>query len=174
MTKYCENCGKELTKERRLCKECQKRKKREYASQHYALQKENGIQKKRYGITKCVICGKEIIKNRKDQDMCYDCYKQLHHKTVENYNSVTRNKQGKTLGRHTILNLGFTLSKDMCIHHIDENPENNKISNLMIIHRKLHARLHRFLEKNWSLLSKDSNSNLENCWNNLRDQLTTT
>ena len=33
--------------------------------------------------------------------------------------------------------------------------------------------MYRILEKNWSLLSKDNNSNLENCWNILRDQLTT-
>ena len=34
--------------------------------------------------------------------------------------------------------------------------------------------LHRYLEKNWSLLLKNNSSNLENCWNNLRDLLTTT
>lgn len=44
---------------------------------------------------------------------------------------------------------------------------------MLILNRKNHASLHRFLEKNWSLLSKDNNSNLENCWNNLRGQLTT-
>lgn len=43
----------------------------------------------------------------------------------------------------------------------------------MILNRRHHAKLHRILEKNWSLLSKDNNSNLENCWNILRDQLTT-
>ncbi len=34
--------------------------------------------------------------------------------------------------------------------------------------------LHRFLEKNWSLLLKNNSSNLENCWNSLIVQLTTT
>jgi hypothetical protein len=29
------------------------------------------------------------------------------------------------------------------------------------------------LERNWSLLLKDNSNNLENCWNTLRDQLTT-
>lgn len=33
--------------------------------------------------------------------------------------------------------------------------------------------LHHLLEKYWSLLSKGNNSNLENCWDSLRDQLTT-
>ena len=49
---------------------------------------------------------------------------------------------------------------------------NNKTA--LIINRKNHAKLHRFLEKNWSLLLKNNSSNLENCWNILRDQLTTT
>lgn len=31
-----------------------------------------------------------------------------------------------------------------------------------------------FLENEWSLLLKSNSSNLENCWNILRDQLTTT
>ena len=31
-----------------------------------------------------------------------------------------------------------------------------------------------YFRKNWSLLLKNNSSNLENCWNNLRDLLTTT
>ena len=50
---------------------------------------------------------------------------------------------------------------------------NNNLNNLIILNRSHHACLHRILEKNWSLLSKDNSSNLENCWNILRDQLTT-
>lgn len=173
MEKYCEICGKKLTNERHICKECRKALKREYAKKHYAEQKSKGVVKKRYGITKCCICGKEIIKNRPDQVMCYDCYKKTHHKTVENYNKVPRSSKAKTIGRQTILNLGFKLSGDICVHHLDENPENNKLENLLIIGRKNHAKLHRFLERNWSLLLKSGSSNLENCWDILRGQLTT-
>lgn len=59
----------------------------------------------------------------------------------------------------------------MCVHHLDENPSNNKIENLLLINRKNHAKLHRFLEKNWLLSLK---GNLDICWEILRDQLTTT
>ena len=62
----------------------------------------------------------------------------------------------------------------MIVHHLDENPDNNTITNLLILNRTQHAKLHRYLEKNWSLLLKNNSSNLENCWNNLRDLLTTT
>lgn len=173
MTRHCKICGCDLTTEYKICESCRKAKKREYAKNRYRTLIANGGKKLRYGITNCIYCGKEIIKNRPNQDTCYDCYKEHRHKTVENYNSVKRTKNGRaTIGRNTLLEMGFKLGK-MCVHHIDENPENNTISNLMILNRKNHASLHRILEKEWSLLSKDSNSNLENCWNILRGQLTT-
>lgn len=176
MEKCCQQCGKPLTTERHICKECRKINKRLYARKHYAEQKELGIVRHRYGVTNCSICGKEIIKNRPNQIMCYDCYKATKHKTVDDYNKVTRSNTAKTIGRQTILNLGINLSKNMCVHHLDEDPYNNKIENLLLINRKNHAKLHRYLEKNWSILLK---GNLDIfwkilCWKILRDQLTTT
>lgn len=61
----------------------------------------------------------------------------------------------------------------MVVHHLKENPNNNSLNNLAILSASNHAKLHRILERNWSLLSKDNNSNLENCWDILRGQLTT-
>lgn len=149
-----------------------KAKKREYAKRHYEENKKMGIVKKRYGIGICPYCGEEFVKSRPEQITHKKCFKI--HKTVENYNKVGRSAKGNTLGRQIIFDLGFVLSKDMVVHHLDENPSNNNLNNLLILNRKYHAKLHRFLEKNWSLLSKDNNSNLENCWNSLRDQLTKT
>lgn len=174
MERYCEQCGKPLTNERRICKECRKSNKRLYAKLHYAELKEKGITKKRYGTITCSNCGKEIIKNRPDQTLCYDCYKLLHHKTVDDYNKVARSNKSNTIARQIVLDLGFTLNKNICVHHLDENPNNNKLTNFLLISRSNHAKLHRFLERNWSLLLKNNSSNLENCWNILRDQLTTT
>ena len=134
---------------------------------------DRGEKKKRYGIGICIYYGKEFIINRPGQLGHGKCHNLNLHKTVDNYNSIKRTKDGKaTLGRQVILNLGINLS-NMVVHHLDENPNNNVLSNLMILNRSHHAKLHRILEKNWSLLSKDNNSNLENCWNILRDQLTT-
>ena len=90
MEKYCEQCGKPIINEKHICKECRKINKRLYAKKHYAEQKELGIVKRRYGITTCSICGKEIIKNRPDQTICYDCYKATKHKTVDDYNKVRK------------------------------------------------------------------------------------
>ena len=175
MIRYCQVCGCELTTERKYCESCRKARKREYAKQHYRDLIGSGGIKKRYGITTCVYCGKEIIKCNPNQDTCYDCFKKHLHKTVESYGKVKRircNGKYTTVGRSILLEMGFKLG-NLVVHHIDENPENNAISNLMILSRKNHASLHRILEKEWSLLSKDGNSNLENCWNILRGQLTT-
>lgn len=173
MVKYCQVCGCELITGYKWCESCRKARKREYAKKYYKDLINQGVVRIRYGKTNCVYCGKEIIKNKPTQDTCYECYKKHHYKTVENYNNVKRTKDGKsTIGRFVLLELRFKLG-NLVVHHIDENPNNNTISNLMILSRKNHASLHGFLEKNWSLLSKDSNSNLENCWNILRGQLTT-
>lgn len=168
----CIECGCELTTNKKYCSECSKAKKREYAKKRYQEMKEKGIQKKRYGVGICIYCGKEFVKNRPEQLAHGKCKIEHQHKTVDNYNSVKRTKDGyRTIGRDVIYQLGFNLS-NMIVHHIDENPDNNLLSNLMILNKSHHAKLHRLLEKNWSLLSKDNNSNLENCWNILRDQLT--
>lgn len=149
----------------------EKLKKREYAKKHYEENKKKGIVKKRYGIGICPYCGEEFIKNHPNQITHRKCMKI--HKTVDDYNKVKRSKKGNTLGREKIFSLGFVLTSNIVVHHIDENPSNNSLSNLLILNRKYHASLHRFLEKNWSLLLKDNNSNLENCWDSLRGQLTT-
>lgn len=172
MVRKCQNCGKELTTELKWCDSCKKAKKREYARKKYKELLASGSVKKRYGITNCIYCGKEIIKNKPYQDTCFECYKQYHHKTVSNYNKVKRSEKGNTIGRQVILDKGFKIPY-LIVHHIDENPNNNDFSNLMIMNRNSHAQLHRILEKNWSLLSKDNSSNLENCWDILRNQLTT-
>ena len=173
MSKTCKICGCNLITERKYCKECKKQLKREYSKAHYKKLQEIGKYKKRYGIGICIYCGKEFIKNRPGQIAHGKCINLHKHKTVNNYNHVKRTKDGKaTLGRQRLLDLNFVLDT-LVVHHIDENPSNNKLSNLMVLNKSHHAKLHRILERNWSLLSKDNNSNLENCWNILRDQLTT-
>lgn len=166
MEKLCVDCNKNVSFERRRCKECVLLYNRERAKLYYKKDKP------RYGITTCDECGQKLIKNLPNQTTHGKC--KVKHKTVEHYNDVSRSKTGNTKGRQKILDLGFQLTRQMHVHHVDENPKNNVLSNLWIIHQKYHSQLHRFLEKEWSLLRKLNGSNLENCWNTLRDQLTTT
>ena len=173
--KFCQICGKELTTEYKYCSECKKARKREYAKIRYKNIIVSGNHLKRYGTGICIYCGKEFTKQSPNQLGHGACKKNNFHKTVNNYNSVKRTKTGKaTIGRQTIIDLGIVIPKNMVVHHLDENPNNNVLSNLILLNNSFHASLHRQLEKQWSLLLKDNSSNLENCWNIFRDQITTT
>lgn len=173
--KYCQICGKKLTTERKYCLECKKQRKRDYAKQRYINIISSGNHLPRYGTDICIYCGKAFIKNSPNQLGHGGCRILNLHKTVDDYNHVKRNKNGNaTIGRQTILNLGITIPKFMVVHHLDENPSNNVLPNLIILNKSFHAQLHRQLEKKWSLLLKNNSSNLENCWNIFRDQITTT
>ena len=147
MAKLCQICKCELTKGYKYCEDCRKAKKREYVRNRYKEMKQRGEKRKRYGIGICIYCGKKFILNHPEQLGHGNCRIKHVRKTVDNYNNVKRSNSGNTLGRQTILNLGFTLTYTMVIHHKDEDPNNNKLSNLIILNRKHHASLHRILEK---------------------------
>lgn len=164
--KICVDCNKNVSVERKRCKECVLIYNRERVKKYYKKDR------KRYGIITCDVCGESLIKNTPYQTTHGKC--RITHKTVNNYNNVKRSKRGNTVARQIVIDMGFELHFNLVIHHVDENPNNNVLSNFWIIGRKNHASLHRFLEKQWSLLKKLNSSNLENCWNNLRGQLTTT
>ena len=166
MNKICIDCNINVSVERKRCKECVK------IYNRIRAKKYNKKDRKRYGIALCDVCNETLIQNVKGQTTHGKC--KIRHKTVENYNKVSRSKKGNTKARQMLLDLGLKLNFSLVIHHVDENPENNVLSNFWILNRKNHACLHRFLEKQWSLFRKLDSSNLENCWDNLRDQLTTT
>jgi len=166
MSKLCIDCNEKVSIERKRCKECV------LIYNRLRVKKYHKKDKPRYGIIECDVCKQPLIKGRPEQTTHGKC--KTIHKTVENYNNVSKSNIGNTKARQIVLDLGFKLNKNMCIHHIDENPKNNILSNFWIVNRKNHASLHRFLEKQWSLLKKFNSSNLENCWDSLRDQLTTT
>lgn len=164
--KLCIDCNINVSVERKRCKDCVKVFNKERVKKYYKKDKP------RYGIINCEVCGKPMIKNSPNQANHGKC--RIFKKTIDHYNNVPRSKKANTIARQMILDLGFKLNKNIHIHHKDENPLNNVLSNFWIINSKNHSSYHRFLEKQWSLLRKLNSSNLENCWNNLRDQLTKT
>lgn len=51
---------------------------------------------------------------------------------------------------HTVVaekKLGRTISEDEVVHHLDNNPLNNKYENLMVLTRGQHFQLHRWIDK---------------------------
>lgn len=162
--RYCIKCGKKGIVERRRCKECAKEYNRLRAKNRY---KKYG--RHNFGSKPCAICGKPMILWRKDQISHLSCRR----KVIDDYNKVPRSSEGNTSGRQVVLDLGIEIPKGWVVHHLDENPLNNNIENLVLMSRSDHNSLHRHLQYHWSLFLKENSSNPENCWNILRDQLTT-
>ena len=169
--KVCVDCGSPEIHERKRCRSCALLYNRERAKRMYRKNKEDGVSKKRYGIMKCEYCGENMIKNNSTQYMHKECYN-AHIKKVD-YNSYKRDKDGKTIGRNTFLTY-CELPSDWVVHHIDENPMNNDISNLIGLSRKDHVQLHSFLSRIRSSYEKSYGSMDENCWKPLRDKETKT
>ena len=69
--------------------------------------------------------------------------------------------------------LNRKLHTNEVVHHLDENPKNNNLTNLIIISRKVHTSLHQFLKIQGVILEGSKNENNENCWDNLRVPMTT-
>lgn len=164
--KLCIDCNLQPKVERKRCVECCKIYNKEKAKEYYSELKKKGIVKKRYGFTICVFCKQLMVKNRPNHVAHGAC---KNYGKIENYNKVPR-VGVNTKGRQTILSLGLDIT-GFDVHHIDEDPYNNSLSNLLILKRPYHTKLHTFLKDeratNWLAL----NENEEN-WNVFRRKIT--
>ncbi len=123
-----------------------------------------------YGVSICVVCGKEIKLWRKESThRCQKCRlpvtnaKGSAHATNRSY--LARKMFSEFLKR--------PLTYNEIVHHINEDIEDNSADNLILISRQVHGALHAFLRKRRAILEKSSVVNDENCWNILRAELTT-
>jgi hypothetical protein len=88
---------------------------------------------------------------------------------------VMSNIPGKTVHRllcENILNRELTTYE--VVHHMDENPKNNEINNLVVLSRSDHGKLHKYLNLQRVILEKSNSENFENCWKLLIVPITTT
>ena len=126
----------------------------------------------------CLMCGSSFKGDRKDSKFCsLKCYYDFGRvNAYEKINDYEPAGGGGWCWKHRKVAeecLGRTLTTDEIVHHIDGNPRNNTASNLIVISRSDHAKLHNFLRCERVTLLKDSDENSENCWNNLIAQKTT-
>lgn len=163
----CKECGGPREVGRKLCRPC-----------NLERLKRGMEGKPRYMWLKvCVACKKEFNAWRKIQTMCSSCYKDMNrikasHICTNNY--ILFKQPGKTEHRHKAETLlGRKLQTNEVVHHLDENPKNNEVTNLIILTRQMHGRLHQYLDLQRVILEKSGNENIENCWNNLRVPMTT-
>lgn len=157
--KECIDCGKTGVKERHRCEECVK------------VYNKNRVKKYgrhfRKGI--CQYCDKEMKVWRSSQKFHKKCYDKFIAEEAKAKNNTSGHHKARTIAKE----LGIKMDNYHCIHHINENPDDNSIDNLLYMSKKAHNNLHSFLRHHRSLWLKNQSSNSENCWNTLRDHLTT-
>jgi len=128
------------------------------------LQKENPkkYSRRKFFSAKCPNCGKRFERYYKTIFCSRRCYgTTLKEVTPEKQNQSFRyiNHKGKTKRPYRLIMekyLKRKLNSKESIHHIDKNIRNNKLSNLRIMSKGAHTKLHRkeFQKKFQKLLSK--------------------
>jgi len=175
MCKKCkvDGCNNDVMTGRRYCREHYLERKRIMTRERVL----NGTYNRtRYPKT-CIVCGREYMAWTKNSKYCSaECSrKSLRYEGINNY---TYNKDYKNgIWAHRALAkfvLGRKLTTDEVVHHIDMNPTNNSLDNLIVISRAKHASLHRFINEQGAMLKRFSNVNIENCWDTWIRETTTT
>jgi hypothetical protein len=147
----CRNCGKEfeLDASETRVKE---------GKVHYCSAKCRDEARKVGKLTPCKQCGKLFYTTRNDfcSKQCARDYRSanMDHKTYTENGYLVKfvkgyNKKGNVKLHRAVMEekLGRRLSPDEIVHHIDGNKLNNDISNLEVMSRSDHSRLHREKEK---------------------------
>lgn len=171
---FCIQCGESREIGRRICRNCN-------------LQRLIDLAKitPRYMFEKiCIACKCEFQAWRKNQEVCKECYREMQRIKQLNRASNTyivangNTKNGKKF-RHVHRKLAEdlllrTLHTNEVVHHLDENSQNNSLYNLVVLDRKVHSKLHAYLDLQRVILEKSGIENSENCWKTLIIPMTTT
>ena len=169
-----EGCFSECTEGRRYCRAHYLERKRQQAKSNYRKRTtEHRIM--RYKFV-CVVCGSDCIGSRRDQKYCSDCYAKLRTIGKCGENNYENAKGGGYCWMHRRLaeqTLKRKLNTNEVVHHLDGDPKNNSLDNLIVLSRSKHASLHSYLRTQGAILSKGSIENLENCWKDLIAPMTT-
>lgn len=166
----CIKCSQDRDVGRKMCRLCYLEHKRSIEKERYEKQGQRTYPKI------CDACKKDFLAWKKKQFFCIDCHKlklklAAESKSTNNYIFVG----GKSTQHRMIAEkvLGYKLSYNMVVHHVDDDPKNNGISNLMVMDRRTHGRLHQYLDCQRVIIEKSMNENCGNCWKTLIVPMTT-
>ena len=137
-----EGCDNEKTVGRRYCRECYLRIKRERSKLQYCR---NG--QYMYKVV-CKVCNTDFESCRKTTLYCKDCWKRILTFAYRGINPYVSSGGGGYWWEHRRIAeqvLKLSLDKDTVVHHCDLNPTNNTLSNLLVLSRRNHVRLHSAL-----------------------------
>lgn len=135
----CKNCGEPRDKGRRLCRTC-----------NLERLKASARNRPRYMWNKqCEACKQSYKAWRKTQRLCSNCYKDL--LEINSLQVATNNYTSTKSSSHTVHRemaetiLGRNLHYNEVVHHMDGNPKNNSVKNLIVLSRSWHGKLHLYL-----------------------------
>lgn len=170
-----DGCNNECDKGRRYCH----RHYLERVSKQRAEKKALGLKTRTMYKCFCSNCKKKFDGFRKDSMFCskqcfysfrkssngvnpYEYDKKNYHNNIWKHRNIAENILGRKLNTNEV------------VHHLDLNPKNNEITNLIVLSRSKHTKLHTYLDKQRAILERSSNENIENCWKILIVPMTTT
>lgn len=166
----CIDCGEPRDRGRRICKKCKAKKTRERYKE---------VGRHNFGRGFCKICNKKIILWRRDQLFCKECK----NKSTSGQDNVSNTYERGHGEGYSFLHrriaeeiLGRSLDTNECVHHIDEDTNNNDPENLIVIERPFHVKLHIYLRRAYAELSeidrekwKELKISITNVWIELTD-----
>lgn len=175
MSKKCkvDGCNREVCKGRRYCRHHYLELKRKQFHERV----ESGTYRRTMYDKECILCGKSYKAWRKDSKFCsHKCsVASLKNEGINNY--VYSGDYKVSIWEHRVIAskiLGRKLNSNEVVHHVDLNPKNNSLSNLIVLSRNKHASLHRYIGMQGALLKRLGNVNIENCWETWIHETTTT
>lgn len=163
-------CGEKREIGRKMCRKC-------YLSHKSHQAKDKYLKFGRYKYTCiCEACGETYTTTSKVSRICSSCWK-FSSSFALPLNPYENAGGGNYSWKHRRIvetMLKRKLSFNEVIHHINENPTDNSLTNLLVISRKDHLKLHTLLRIERVIFEKSKNENPVNCWDTLRVQITTT
>jgi len=159
----CKECGGQRDIGRRLCRPCNLER----------LKKSNKERPRYMWDKKCEACNHDYKAWRKNQKLCSSCNKQrlsVSNPSTNNYIMVGNRGEHRVIAEQLI---GRKLKTNEIVHHINDDPKDNRLENLMLMDRTIHTKLHAYLATQRVIIEKSMNENSGNCWNSLIAPMTT-
>ena len=157
---------------------------RRYCHKHYLerrnelrkIKQDKGLKVRTMYTCICCNCKKSFDGFRKNSLFCSKrCYTEFIANSKNPYIYDSENYTNNLWEHRNIAEwvLNKKLNSDQVVHHLDCDPKNNALNNLIILSRTTHSSLHQYLNRQRALLERSNNGNTENCWKTLIVPMTT-
>ena len=173
IVKTCIKCGQAREIGRKMCRPCFLNEKRKRAKLKYR------IYGRHFLTITCDACATQFKGWKRNSKLCPSCYK-LKLKLASQKTSTNKYTWSGLKGKFRHLHRAIAerklkrhLATNEIVHHMNDNPKDNEINNLIVMDRRTHGKLHLYLDTQRVIIEKSMNENLRNCWKSLIVPMTT-